>query len=764
MQACARRTLHACALLALSFRSHHAEAQSPTQRSALQLFRDSLETSRDTVALHALESRTIALAAKQRDDPMLHLRLGFVALRIHALGGTADRIDHAAAEFEWAGELEPHWPYPWFGLGLAEARGPDRARAFGGGLWTMLGIDRDTRAGAAFAHAIAADPAFTDGLLAFAETAREQRVGAPVVAALEALRVAQASPLAWEPALLLERGRLERLVGSPDSARLAFRRAQLLAINPAMATLELARTLPLTADTLPVRRGDPDPVEVAYFQAAASDERDVVAMYRRDIAPIVEDSTLVRFDLLRGAARAEWLRDFWRRRAAVDMRSPGARLAEHFRRWDMVNRSFRLPPFRRSYRWGIETYQSHDPDLDDRGIVWLRQGQPSKRIVWPKSQPRGSLAPASSPLFRPQPVPGSLILDPVVGETPSFGNETWRYERPDGDVVLHFVAQDDPDDFRLVESILQLDVAFGAMLERAGEIPGLAELVRAGPLARPGMANEDRLQGKRSIATATRTSAWPRSYSITLGGRAQWLVAGTRNGLPLVHIVYGVDASWLRLLQAERRTGMIPITVRAVFLDRAGNPVASLDTVQFLRRPAEGAALVATRAELPVPPGTHHMRLNIEANRLVGAVYPIDSLEVPDPNGPRLAASSAVVGTIHHALTWQPMPGDTVWLGAQNQYSTNDTVAVFFQAFGIDPAVTYVVHIGLTRQRSTLVKLLSGKKEAVTLSERLTFPSGVGEIRRTIPLKGLEPGQYQLDVVIEGGGQRVIRRRFLAVE
>ena len=96
--------------------------------------------------------------------------------------------------------------------------------------------------------------------------------------------------------------------------------------------------------------------------------------------------------------------------------------------------------------------------------------------------------------------------------------------------------------------------------------------------------------------------------------------------------------------------------------------------------------------------------------------------------------------------------------------STSDTLAVFFQAFGIDTATTYTLHIGLTRRRSTLVRLLSGKREAVTVSERLRFPDQIGEVRRSLALNGLEPGQYQLDVVIEGRGEQVVRRRFLVVE
>ncbi len=741
-------------------------AQSAPDRAALQLFRDSLTLTTDTTRLHRLEAQSIDLARRERDNPILHLRLGFIALRVIELGGDVKRVDDAASEFEWAAELRPDWPYPWFGLGLAEARAPDRAPGFAGGLWTMLGIDRDTRAGAAFARAIKADPGFTDGLIAFAETARATRINAPLHAALDALRLAQASSLSWDPDLLLERGRLERLVGSPDSARLMFRRAVLLGVHPAMASLELARTLAMTSDSVAARRGEPMPIELAYYTGAASDEREVVAMYRRDLEPIVDDTALVQFDGVHGDARVAWLQEFWKKRGAIDMRSPGARLSEHFRRWDQANRLFRLPPFRRSYRWGIETYHSHDADLDDRGIVWLRQGAPKSRIVWPNSQPRDR-APVRAPITRrTPPVPGSLIIDPLVidpkFDTPTFGNETWRYARPDGDLVLNFAAQDDPDDYRLVESILQLDVSFDAMLDHARELPGLAELLRSGSVSRIGMANEERLKGKHNIGVATTTNSWIRTYAITMGGRVQWLVAGTRGGEPLVHIVYGVDAAMLRIIPVDRR-GVIPLRVRAVFLDDHGDPVASLDTVQLFRRPEADAGLIASRAEVPVPPGHLRMRLNVEANSQIGTVYPLDSLAVPSVRGNVLALSSVLLGLQGKSLPWVPSPEDTVWLSPQNSYAASDTLAVFAEGYGLAPGTSYTLHVGLTRQRSALIRLIKGKRESVTLTEQLSFPEVTGQIRRAISLQGLEPGKYELVVRVEGGGKEVLRRRTLVI-
>ena len=57
-------------------------AQAPEDRAALERLRDSLAAVTDTVALSALEARGIELAKTDRSNPLLHLRLGFIALRL----------------------------------------------------------------------------------------------------------------------------------------------------------------------------------------------------------------------------------------------------------------------------------------------------------------------------------------------------------------------------------------------------------------------------------------------------------------------------------------------------------------------------------------------------------------------------------------------------------------------------------------------------------------------------------------------------------
>ena len=729
-----------CAGLSLLGGARAATAQSPEVRLRLQLLRDSLDGISSASALRGLEQSTIEVARVQRDDAVVHVRLGLIALRLHAVDSTS-HVDDAIGEFEWAATLQPTWPWPWFGLGLAESEAKDRARSFGGGVFFMLGLDRDTRAGAAFSRAIAADPSFVDGLVAFARTARRQRIGAPLQPALDALRGATVSPIGWHPDLLMERGRLERLTQHPDSAIRMFTLALLLGRRPDMAWLELARTLPLGTGKTALRVTQ----ETAYYTGASLADREVVAMYRRDIEPIATDSQLLAFDSLSASMRADWLRTFWSTRDVMDLRAPGARLGEHFRRWDVAQRQFRLPPFRRLYDYGTERYRSGDSDLDDRGIIWLRHGAPAVRIEWPKSR--------NTPRSRN----GADI-------PPNYGNESWRYDRADGALVLHFVAETDPQDYRVVETPMLLDVPGDVIALRANELPGVARLLRVNEeSAAWGWISEDvRLRGRRSVGVATRTDSWERTYPVSLGGRAQWLAVGARGGRPLLHLVYAVDAAALRALPGADTLHSVPIKVRAVALDREGRPIGSLDTVQAVAMPSAASRLVAMRVDFPVEPGMVRVRLGVEVTPHIGAMYPVDSLVVPSVTGDSLALSALLLGVRERSLPWAAS-ADTAWLDANGVFSTSDTVVVYGEAYGIRPDVPATVRLRVSRQRTGVARLLGGSSTEIALTEQVRLDAPSSAIRREVALGRLRPGSYTLELHVEQGNRRIIRRRGLTI-
>src|SRR6266850_761307 len=168
-------------------------AQSPADRAAIEAVRDSLSTVHDSAALRQLEAVTIAIAKQRRDDPLMHVRLGFIGYRLGELTSGKSHYDDAAGEFEWAAELRPDWPYPWYGLGLSElALGESSVLAIEA-LRQMLGKDHLSKAARAFAHATEVDPSFVSAVVDLANTALSQRTRARLDVALSAVRLAAAS-------------------------------------------------------------------------------------------------------------------------------------------------------------------------------------------------------------------------------------------------------------------------------------------------------------------------------------------------------------------------------------------------------------------------------------------------------------------------------------------------------------------------------------------------------------------------------------------
>ncbi|MGH7645269.1 MAG: hypothetical protein ACREMR_06755, partial [Gemmatimonadales bacterium] len=130
-------------------------AQAPAEREAIDRLRDSLARVTDSSALKRLEASAIEQAKRDRDDPMIHLRLGWIAYRLGELAdkGGKPHLEDAAGEFEWASELRPEWPHPWFGLGHAELALGEHAVIAIENIRQQMGKDYLSKAARAFARA-----------------------------------------------------------------------------------------------------------------------------------------------------------------------------------------------------------------------------------------------------------------------------------------------------------------------------------------------------------------------------------------------------------------------------------------------------------------------------------------------------------------------------------------------------------------------------------------------------------------------------------
>ena len=733
-------------LLIVAGAARPASAQAPAERAALESLRDSLSFVTDSTALRRLEAATIAIARVQRDDPMLHLRLGFIAYRLGEAASLKKSYDNAAGEFEWASELRPDWPYPWYGLGLAELALGEHSVIAIENIRQMLGKDYLSKAARAFARATQADPSFAAAVVDLVNTALTQRVSPRLTVALEAVRLAAASQAGSNPDLQMARARVEREAGEVDSAITAFRAALARGGDSGLVLLELART-----QFFARRAAAP----ASYFAGAASAQSAVsVGLYRADVAWIATPEELAAFDALPdAAARAAWLRRFWSRRDIADARDEGERVAEHYRRWFYARQHFRLVSRHRHYDI-TEVYRSPQAEFDDRGVIYLRHGEPNRRA--------------------------RAICHALAAEVCAT-NESWLYSRKDGDLIFHFVARDDVQDFKLVESLIDV-LGFQAGVRAAGgATPGVAALYQTrdqfGDLYRrvaegtgravgPVIAQE-RSDGKKDIAVGTSTDSYAQRFEQSLGAVAGGFVAGegAEPATPMLHVVFAIPAE--RLTPAPGGEGVTyPLRFRVVVVDSSGDAIARLDTArvfgarQALRRPS----YLTGRLAVTVPPGRFRYRLLVASmDGAAGELVTLDSAVADRLDGSRFAASDLVLGVQGSGLTW--VTGrDTVPLNPLGHVVAEGDLEVYYQLFGLAAGAAYRTVIEVTREGRR--SIFGRRRPPVRLEFEGRAEGPRTDVRRTISLREVARGPYVLTVRLTdpASGVTLVRaRRFTIV-
>jgi len=726
-------------------------AQAPSARRDLELFRDSVAALADVESAGRLEAELMARARAHPDDAALHLRLGFVGLRLGQLTPTAEarrHYDEAASEFEWATQMQPTWPYGWYGLGLAELGVGDSEVTLVQGLQTMLGKDALTRSADAFARSVEVDPAFVLGLVELSNTALRQRVNARMDVALAALRRAARTASGHAPDLLLARARIERVSGSLDSSGVALQ--QLLALDHANpeGRYELARTNLLRGDTLAA--GD-------WYDVVATGDPVVTELARHDMMLVMPDSTLAAFDRATPEARAGLLREFWNARDADALHPPGARLAEHFRRLDYARRAYRLVSERRQFDIA-ERFRSGQVEYDDRGVMYIRHGEPDARAQY--------FAPGIEP------------------------NESWLYRRDDGDMLLHFVARQDVQDFRLVESLFDVlpfaaTVAIRDLMTLRDEAPGdpgvaaVEELLRsrqalspiygrmlgAGRGGNAQLMTDERAAGRQAIARAASTDSWPLGFDSALDADVHILAVGTDATGGHVQVSFAVPTSEITARPVPEGLAY-PIRTRATVLDRDGRVVARFDTTRgFVLTDARASdAWVLGHESIRVPPGSLTVRVVLETET-GGMTTPRDTVDVGSAVAPSLGLSDIAMGVRSVPLRWSPTPRDTAWFNPIGTYGRDEPVQVYAEVTGLPAGTPYHIRLRILKSGGGILRTLFGGGTALSLGFPMVHPGGVDRISREVSLTELSKGDYHLELQVETDqGERVTRSRRFTVD
>jgi GWxTD domain-containing protein len=728
--------LPVAAILAWTVAPAQLLAQTPTDRAGLERFRDSIAGTADSLGLLALEKRMIAVVKTDRNNAVGHLRLGFLSLRLGDLGGQA-HYDDAASEFQWAIDLQPNWPYSWYGMGLAEYGVGDSQISFVTGLKTMLGKDALTRSAMALAKSAEVDPGFVRGLVDLANTALRQRVNIKLGVALDALRRAASTPASTDAEVLLARGRVEREVGDGDSALVAFQGYLARAGNRSLGQLEIARTLFLLG------RFDG---AAPYYEGAASDDSAGVAGYRADLATIASDSVMREFDQTHGAQRAAYLKQFWSQRDKSELRADGERLREHYRRLFYARKNFQLTALNRHYDI-VERYRSGSRDFDDRGVIYIRHGEPTTRATYA--------------------APG---LEP---------NESWRYSRPEEDLIFHFVAREDVQDFKLVESlfdVLGFSNTIALRAERVDQNPMAEQLIvsreqlspiyqrleNAGQIGSSRYQTEERRVGQESIRQGTTSDSYELHFPSALKVHSEVLAVGHDSTGNELQIAYAIPGSSLEPVTVTRGY-LYSVRVRFVATDRVGRVVASLDSTRHFVAPAPvppGEHLVG-RVSVPAPPGQFEYRLAVQQGEESGVVLPRDTVRIGEPTASTIALSDLVLGSRSSNLLWRRTPDDTVMFNPLHTFKRSEDMELYYEVQGLESGSPYTVRVAVRRQGGgggLFKKIFGGGSTALSLKFDARATALVESAHRTLKLEGLKPGNYRLEVLLTDGAGRKDQR------
>jgi GWxTD domain-containing protein len=704
--------------------------------------------------LLAREQARIAVARQNRDDPLIHLELGLIAHRLGEITGQNQRYEDAAGEFEWAAELRPQWPYPWYWLGLAELAHGEATFIPLENIRQVLGTDALSKAARAFARAAQADPSYTSALVDLGTVALRQRIAPRLTVAQHALRLAAGTEAATAPPVLLIRGRIERELGENDSALAAFRAYLAHGGDSVLGQLELARCL--------FAVGQPDSAVRRYFAAAGRPASDSAREeFRREVRWVATPAELRAFDARASDSLAPWLTRFWDRRDLADARRPGERLIEQFRRYAYAREHFRLLSRHRKYDIAEIYRDSTQSEFDDRGVIYLRHGEPDER---------------------------AQFTEPSVPP-----NETWVYRRPPptGELIFHFVARgavqdwkligslldilgfasgvgvavprDDADPRRIAPPVLPTDV-LGLLASRATISPLYDRLYHSGTIGRGRLVSEERTATTRAVAVGTTTDSYPLRFARDLRAVVTSFAMAGRGGRGELHVVFAIPVSSLQAFTVTTGGTAYPLRLRVVVFDTLSRALGGVDTLRVFRSaaPLPSGSYLTEQLVVNVPAGPLRFHFVAEeVNADAGAMVSGEAVDAPSADR-GLAASDLVIGRAGSGLVWRRPDGD-VPLNPLMRFPREGVLELYYELYGMPASAGVPTRVAVIALGSrSLLGRIFGRRSGARL-EYTTQMDGPGfsRVRQRIDLGGLAPGRYALEVDLRdpASAARVVRRQ-----
>jgi tetratricopeptide (TPR) repeat protein len=611
----------------------------------------------------------------------------------------------------------------WLQLGRSRVAAADRGDLARPGPRQFLGTDYSHGAGNAFLRALEIDPTLLQAAHALVDVLAKQGRWPQEDDAVRALRRLNALLDAPPPWLLLARGRLEREGGERDSSAVLFKRALAAGCDSALGWLQLAREL--------YYAGNIDEAHHAYLAGAQRIHSESDAKpYRESVALVASPPERAALDSTPVDSVGSFVTRFWARRDADAGRPDGDRLAEHYRRLEVAERSFRP----------IGLTSLIDPLLvgagsSSSGPVGMMDSSESPLMALLDS----SMLPKHVPIVNGYLLPGAVWLR--QGPPDDFAGNFWKYDDAARWLVIEVGGQ-----------------RFGGVCDIA---------VRYCPPPSPMEMALWHKEWQEMLDSSLATDAYPLRFEHQLAPVVNiysLLASSGREGEALVVFAMRVSDLKARLVPGDSAAAAFPLEFRIIAYPPSGAGRFELDTTRWLTAPRSvgSDAWLTGTLTLPLPVGLYDARVVIEESSLRspgasdslpvdsrGAVVGRDSMIVAGAAG-SLVMSDVIPGLERGGLSWKH-GSETLALNPLSVWHRGEPIALQYELSGLKPG----------SQLRTQIRVMKGddSTHAVTLSftddvrrTRQAFQRFVGTTR-------LSTGHYVVEVELETDeGQRITRR------
>jgi hypothetical protein len=525
-----------------------------------------------------------------------------------------------------------------------------------------------------------------------------------------------------------------------------------------------------------------DSAATLFFERAlARADSTAFARLFSDVQPIVSTEDSAAYVKLAQAARGEWFRKLWSERAASAGLTPGYRIAEHYHRFMDARQRYGVP-FRSGKGSGVQTAAvikgSILRDFDDRGVILLRHGEPTRVIT------------VMAPTLRAN---ESWIYDP-----PRQGARLFTFAPLDGASALRLLT----DPFALpnwpqfglsVQSAAEVLAAPGDKLAAAAQAGVFVDMAKwmhehsaldgrygrlAGLLDNAGQAGERGRQALRTIAPLVSAIVGEQRGGLLDAVATESSIRTFATDLPLAY-----DLLAFRGADGTELTAALALPAEAI-LDNARFALRFNASIQWqtangsVRR--DSALLVPLTRELPAgavisiqlltrltPGDSVPYWLTVETangtrGRQIGGAR-----RIPDFSGSTLLMSDIVLAQPDRRGTWRRGAAQLA-LVPNGAFTADAPFTVFYEVYNLAAGEEFRTQLHIERIDPIVERLLRGRKTSfdVSFNTEATLDVGTNAVQEQRKIEtSLAPGRYRLRVTVsrKSGAETASAERVITI-